>query len=37
MRNDAELAYRDEPAGVVVGEIDHGRLDWAVSLSVLGV
>jgi 5-methyltetrahydropteroyltriglutamate--homocysteine methyltransferase len=27
MRNDADLAYRDEPAGVVVGEIDHGRLD----------
>jgi len=27
MRNDPELAYRDEPAGVVVGEIDHGLLD----------
>ena len=27
MRNDADLAYRDEPAGVVAGEINHGRLD----------
>jgi 5-methyltetrahydropteroyltriglutamate--homocysteine methyltransferase len=27
VRNDPELVYRDEPAGVVVGEIDHGLLD----------
>jgi 5-methyltetrahydropteroyltriglutamate--homocysteine methyltransferase len=27
MRNHADLEYRDEPAGVVVEEINHGQLD----------